>query len=153
LRFEHQLRYATFKLQSETDVPAWKPLSWPAVVLENRIDFFSSLCIVLALLCSLSLIVLELSDGLPSLRSVLTSVVVLLTVLNVTTRTLQSGLAVNEDVQRYREYKGKTSYLLTRFRHSTDHREKIQLMHGMERAAEDELRGFLIAHGKAKFIV
>ena len=79
--------------------------------------------------------------------------IIALLILNVATRAVQDGLAAPEELQRYNDYAGKIRYLLQRFDDSRDVDEKLLMMGEMERAALEELKGFLRAHFEARFIV
>ena len=73
--------------------------------------------------------------------------------VTVATRAVQDGLAAPEELQRYNDYAGKIRYLLGRFDASKDATDKLELMVEMERAALEELKGFLRAHSEARFVV
>src|SRR5690606_30126471 len=79
--------------------------------------------------------------------------IIVLLIINVAGRAVQDGLAAPEEFQRYNDYAGKIAYLKSRFEHAKDNEEKLELMVEMERAALEELKGFLRAHHEAKFIL
>ncbi len=152
IRFRHQENYANYKLQKTTNHPL-QILKWPAAVLQERTQALASFCLIGSLLCSLVIVIghltgIEFAHHLGWPAGIIT-----LLILNVATRAVQDGLAAPEELQRYNDYAGKTKYLLQRFDDSNDPAEKIELMGEMERAALEELKGFLRAHFEARFIV
>jgi hypothetical protein len=152
LRFRHQANYADFKLQNHTDKLV-NVLGWPSAVLQRRIQGFSTFCLLSSLICSLIIVGghalhLEFSH-----HPILPFLVIVFLILTVAGRTLQDGLAAPEDFQRYNDYAGKTRYLLERFENSGNPSEKLDLMSEMERAALEELKGFLRAHSEARFVI
>jgi hypothetical protein len=157
LRLKHQANYATHKLKRRADQPLWRPLDWPAPVLVRRTETLASLCLLSALLVSCVIVIGMLTGHFATMPVVyevtLPGAIIGLMILNVATRALQDGLAVHEETQRYSDYAGKSRYLLTRFDASRDRQEKCQLMKEMERAAVEELKGFLRAHSEARFII
>lgn len=153
LRFKHQRNYATYQLLSETDKPLWKVLSWPAKVLQERLEKLASACLLLSLCASTLIIVGHFAHfTLPSTPP-LPAVIVILMILNVAIREVGAGLTAPESLERYHDYAEKIRYLLTRFDESSNAEKKFNLMEEMERAALEELKGFLRAHHNAKFII
>ncbi len=150
IRFKHQANYAGHKLQKKTD--RLSILKWPAAVLQSRIQFFTSMCLVLSLGCSLLIIVGHWTQWTWT-EPYLPAAIISLLVLNVTGRAVQDGLAAPEEFQRYNDYAGKIAYLKQRFETVQTNEEKLNVMVEMERAALEELKGFLRAHDEAKFIV
>ena len=153
LRLKHQAHYVAYKLQRSTDKPLWRLSSWPPIVLQQRIETIASFCLIGSLLLSIFITLGHFIEW-PIVRNLaISSTVILLMILNVATRAIQDGLAAPEEVQRYNEYSGKIHYLLARFEASQDDQEKLQVMEDMERAAFEELKGFLRAHARARFIL
>lgn len=152
MRFRHQDNYATHKLQKTTSKP-FRILKWPAAVLQERMQGLASFCLIGSLICSLVIVIghltgLELAHHLGWPAGIIT-----LLIINVATRAVQDGLAAPEELQRYNDYAGKIRYLLQRFDDSRDVDEKLLLMGEMERAALEELKGFLRANFESRFIV
>lgn len=153
LRLKHQAYYASHKLQKFTNQPLWKPHKWPINVLNARLTMITSACIVGALTVS-AYIVLGHFCHWPMAHSVaLPAIILCFLVLNVATRGVLDGLAVREEVQRYTDYAGEVRYLLTRFEASHDRDERLRIMRDMERAAVEELKGFLRSHSEARFVL
>jgi len=152
IRFRHQANYAAHKLQKQTNKP-FSMLKWPAAVLQQRMQGFTASCLMGSLLCS-AVIVLGHVTGAAFAHHFGWSVgVIVFLVLTVAGRTVQDGLAAPEELQRYNDYAGKIRYLLGRFEASGNSAEKLELMVEMERAALEELKGFLRAHFESRFIV
>lgn len=152
MRFRHQDNYATHKLDKQTDKPLYI-LKWPAALLQGRMQGLASFCLLGSLVCSLIIvgghffhIEFANSIGLPA-------TIIGLLILNVAARAVQDGLAAPEELQRYSDYAGKIHYLLERFDASHNPAEKLELMAEMERAALEELKGFLRAHSEARFVL
>jgi hypothetical protein len=153
LRLRHQADYAAHKLRRDTNQPFWTPHRWPTSVLKERLGSLSSFCIIGALFASAYVVVAHFAD-LPLADSpAMPAVSLCFLVLNVTARGIMDGFAVREESQRYVDYAGEVRYLLTRFESTRDQSERLQLMQDMERAAIEELKGFLRAHSEAKFVV
>jgi hypothetical protein len=152
LRFRHQENYASHKLQKTTDKPL-NILQWPAAVLQERMQALASFCLIGSLVCSLVIVIGHLSEWEFANTPGWPVGIITLLILNVATRAVQDGLAAPEELQRYNDYAGKTRYLLQRFDDTHNPAEKIEMMGEMERAAFEELKGFLRAQFEARFIV
>jgi hypothetical protein len=72
-------------------------------------------------------------------------------VLGIAFRTVQEGLAISKDIERYRDYRGKVRRLFLCFEETQDRSKKLRLMEELELSAVDELRGFLRAHRESGF--
>lgn len=152
MRFRHQDNYATHKLQKTTSKPL-QILKWPAAILQERTQALASFCLIGSLVCSLVIVIGHLTGIEFAHHPGWSAGIITLLIINVATRAVQDGLAAPEELQRYNDYAGKIRYLLQRFDDSHDPAEKIELMGEMERAALEELKGFLRAHFEARFIV
>lgn len=152
LRFRHQANFATYKLQKHTDRP-FRILKWPSAVLQARVEGLATFCLLGSLACSLVIVIgyakhIELAHHIGWPVAIITFLI-----LTVAARAVQDGLAAPEELQRYNDYAGKTRYLEHRFDASGDQAEKLRLMAEMERAALEELKGFLRAHSEARFVL
>lgn len=67
-------------------------------------------------------------------------------------RTIQEGLAPDEEIERYEDYKSRTIQLRDRFE-TTDVKKRLHLMEELEHATVDEMKGFLRTHHKATFVL
>ena len=68
-------------------------------------------------------------------------------------RTLQEGLAPDKEIERYNDYRGRTSQLRDRFEHTTEMQERIHLMEDLEVASVEEMKGFVRTHHNARFVL
>jgi hypothetical protein len=153
LRLKHQAHYTAHKLQRTTDQPLWKPHKWPINVLNSRLGSITSTCLVGALAVSFYMVAAHFMHW-PMAHSVaLPAVILCFLVLNVSTRGVLDGLAVREEAQRYTDYAGEVRYLLTKFESVHEREARMRIMQDMERAAVEEMKGFLRSHMEAKFIV
>ncbi len=152
MRFRHQDNYATHKLQKTTSKPL-RILKWPAAVLQERTQALASFCLIGSLVCSLVIVIGHLTGIAFAHHLGWPAGIITLLIINVATRAVQDGLAAPEELQRYNDYAGKIRYLLQRFDDSRAVDEKLLLMGEMERAALEELKGFLRANFEARFIV
>lgn len=153
LRFTHQYDYANHKLSEDRDKPPWQFLRWPPLRQEGAIRAVVSTCFVLALVCSLCIIVNREFDIKPAAAPFLSSLALSLAIIGVAMRTLQEGLGVTKDVERYRDYRGKVNRLQIQFDQLSDSEAKLGLMEEMELAVVDEMKSFLRTHRDAAFIL
>jgi hypothetical protein len=153
LRFDHQYDYATHKLSESTDRPLWQFLKWPLLRQESAIRGWVSFCFIAALLCSVGVIVNRYFEINPSIAPYLGGTTLAIAIVGVALRTIQEGLGITKDIERYRDYRGKVRRSLLYFDETTDQHKKLRLMEEMELAAVDELRGFLRTHRNAAFVL
>ncbi len=153
LRFKHQSDYAAHKLKKDTTQPLWKPHRWPTAVFKGRLDGLSSFCVVGALGTSAYVVLAHFWQWPLADSPAMPAVSLCFLVLSVTARGILDGLAVREESQRYVDYAAEVRYLLTRFESTKVQGERLQLMQDMERAAIEELKGFIRAHYEAKFVI
>jgi hypothetical protein len=152
MRFRHQDNYATHKLDTQTDKPL-RILQWPAALLQERMQGMASFCLLGSLACSMIIVVGHLFHIEFANSIWLPAAIIVFLILNVAARAVQDGLGAPEELQRYNDYAGKIHYLLERFDASHDPAEKLELMAEMERAALEELKGFLRTHFEARFVL
>lgn len=151
-RFRHQLAYASHKLQRHTDRPL-SILKWPAALLQDRMQAVAVTCLLGSLMCSVVIVVGHLLHSEVASHIGLPVTIVICLVLTVVARAVQDGLAAPEELQRYRDYAGKVRHLLARFDLAGTPAARLELMAEMERAAFEELRGFLRAQSEARFVL
>jgi hypothetical protein len=153
LRFSHQYDYATHKLSDAKDNPFWQFLKWPPLRQESAIRGVVSFCFVTALLCSIGVILNREFDIKPAAAPYLDSLTLAIAIVGVALRTLQDGLGITKDLERYRDYRGKVNRLQIYFDQSTDPEKKVRLMEEMELTAVDEMKGFLRTHREGAFLL
>jgi hypothetical protein len=145
LRLDHQYDYVAYKLSASTDRPFWLFLKHPLLRQQSAIRDVVSFCFGTALLCSIGIIVNRYFSIKPSANAYLASATVVMTIIGVAVRTIQEGLGIDRDIERYRDYRSKVGRILLRYEEGNQ-ATKRQLMEEMELAVVDELRGFLRAH-------
>ena len=104
-------------------------------------------------MCSLVIVIGHVARVEFAIHILLPAAIIVFLIFTVATRAVQDGLAAPEELQRYNDYAGKIRYLLRRFDSSREPAEKLELMAEMERAALEELKGFLRAHSEARFVL
>jgi hypothetical protein len=160
LRLRHQLQYALYNLQTSTDKPWRKFLFWPPIVQERILGSLGATCMVLALIVSAAIIlghVVALVAGNVPLAVVLehtalNSLAVALAVVAIAVRTLEDGLAIRADIDRYQHYAGRIQGLLREFDASASIRSRLHVMRECEKLCFEEMREFLVAHHQTRFI-
>jgi hypothetical protein len=151
LRFKHQYDYSTYKLSTSIDQVPWKFFQWPILRQQSAIQGAVSFCFITAFLCAIAVIVSRYFHLAPAIDPYFGSATLVIAIIGVALRTIQEGLGIAKDIERYRDYRGKVSRLLLCFEETTDRAKKLRLMEEMELAVVDELRGFLRAHRDAAF--
>jgi len=128
-------------------------LEWPSAVLQGRTQGIASFCLLASLACSLIIVIGHVTGSEFTRHVAWPAGIIVLLILTVASRAVQDGLAAPEELQRYSDYAGKIRYLRGRFEGSQDATYKLNLMLEMERAALEELKGFLRAHSEARFVM
>lgn len=153
LRIKHQFDYATHKLSEDQDKPHWRFLSWPVLRQEAAIRSVVSFCFYAALFCSVAVIVNQWLDFRPAYAPHLGGLALMVAIVGVAFRTVQDGLGISKDIERYRDYRGKTRRLRVAFENEPDLHERLEVMEELEIESVDELRGFLRTHREAAFVL
>jgi hypothetical protein len=151
LRFEHQYRYAVYKLRTSTDLPFFKFLRWPEVLQRNALSGISSACFACAIVCSLILVyghAFGLSDVIVVKVGALALTVAL---IGAALRAIEEGLGLDREIERYCDYRGRTFQLRERFDNTVDRQTRLHLMEELEIASVDEMKRFLGSHYNASF--
>jgi hypothetical protein len=152
LRFDHQYSYAVYKLRKFTDRPVWHFLTWPAVRQSALLSDLASLSVVGAIMCAMALVYCHLFGVREEVQLYTRIGAIVSALVGAALRTIQEGLALDQEIERYSDYRSRTFQLRDRFSRTTDVRERIHLMTELELAAVDELRGFLRTHHNARFV-
>jgi hypothetical protein len=122
----------------------------------------ASFCFLCALFCSAALIygytldVLARSSaiGIPANAELyLRTTAIAVAILGAALRTIQEGLSPDREIDRYKDYRGRTFQLRERFKQTTDAKERLHLMEELELASVDEMKGFLRTHHNARFVL
>jgi hypothetical protein len=153
LRFMHQCDFANHKMTESKDRKLWQFLKWPLLRQQAMIRALVASCFVLALLCSAAVIVNRVFEIKLTYDNYFGSAAIVIAIIGVALRTLQDGLGVTKDIERYRDYRGKVSRLLLWFDATTDGKTRLKLMEEMELAVVDEMKDFLRTHQDAAFVL
>jgi len=161
LRLRHQLQYAQYKLQTSTHKPWREFLGWPPIVQERILGGLGAACLVLALVVSAA-IVLGHVAGLVAGESLLAtalehpalnSLAVCLAIIAVAIRTIEDGLGLKSDIDRYRDYASRMQRLLHDFDGTSGIRNRLRMMEECEQFCFEEMREFLVVHHQTKFVL
>lgn len=153
LRFAHQQDFANHKLKESKELNIWRILKWPLLRQQAAIRAAVASCFVGALICSAAVIVNRVFELRPSLDKYLGIVALSVAIIGVAFRTIQDGLGVSKDIDRYRDYRGKVRRLMVWFEATADPQIRLRLMEEMELAVVDEMRDFLRVHQEAAFVL
>ena len=153
LRLNHQYSYAVYKLRRADDKPIWRFLKWPAIRQASVLSNMSSVGLTVALVCSAVLICTHAFGIGADIEPAFRMGAIVSALVGLALRTLQEGLAPEKEIERYNDYRGRIAQLRNRFQETRDQNELLHIMEELERAAFDELRGFLRTHQHAKFLL
>jgi hypothetical protein len=153
LRFEHQYGYAMFKLDSSTDKPFWRFLGWPPSMQWALLSRISSSFFMVALILSAFLICESLFASSEVVETYLRTAAIVVALVGAALRTIQEGLGLDAEIDRYREYRQKISRLHDRFKRSTHYQGRLELMDDLEYASVEEMQDFFRTHQKATFVL
>jgi hypothetical protein len=153
LRFDHQYNYAIYKLRKAAHQPLWEFLKWPAFRQLALLSGLASFCFVGALVCAAVLVYAH-AFGVPEDTELYVRIgAIALAIIAAALRTIQEGLGLDQEIERYSDYRGRTFQLRDRYIRTIDTRERLHLMAALELAAVDEMAGFLRTHSKATFVL
>lgn len=153
LRFDRQYGFAAYKLKTSTDRPLWHFLKWPPICQIALLSSLTSACFVGAIICSVVLVYGDVFGIDESIELIVRTAAVSVALVGVALRTVQNGLASDQEIDQYRDYRAKTAQLRDRFKHAADVKERFHLMGELELAAVDGLRAFLRTHQKSTFLL
>lgn len=153
LRLDHQYSYALHKLRISNDTPIWRFLEWPAIRQASTLSALASVTLSAALVCSAVLIYIHAFRTGDQLEPTLRMGAIVAALVGLALRTLQEGLAPEEEIERYNDYRARIAQLRERFQETKDQNQRLRIMEDLERAAFDELRGFLRTHRRARFLL
>ncbi|MFN7934583.1 MAG: hypothetical protein U0R19_14730 [Bryobacteraceae bacterium] len=152
LRFEHQAGYAAYKLKDETRKPVWNFLSWPARLQLRIFSGCGAICFFAAIACSLVLIYGHTFHLPPQIHSNVGISAIVVALIGAALHSMQEGLGLERDIERYYDYQCRVVQLTARFQASAGNNEKIHLMQDLEMTSVEELIGFLRTHKHARFL-
>ena len=153
LRIKHQFDYVTHKLSEDRDRPHWQFLNWPVLRQEAAIRSVVSFCFYAALLCSIAVIANQWLGFRPGYAPHLGSMALIIAIVGIAFRTVQDGLGISRDIERYRDYRGRTRRLRVAFESEPKLHERLKIMEELELESVNEMRGFLRTHREAVFVL
>jgi hypothetical protein len=150
LRIMHQIGYANHQLKDDRRIFSAAPRRQAAVF-----SAFGFTCVILV--CVIHLGVLAGVFFRPSVweaNSALASMVIIwIAIAALAVRAIQEGLQPEREVERYEQYRSSVRFVLERFDRASSQSEKLQIMQEMERLVFDEMRNFLIAGNRSRFLI
>lgn len=153
LRIEQQHLYAQFKLRTDTNVSVIGFANWPIPLQEFVLRFLSSVLILIALFASLLSIYGHSFDFAPFKHVAFSGVTVVAFIIGAWIRAVEESLVIGPEQERYNDYGARVLEIRRRFDSARDETARLELMEEMEREVFDELRGFLRANKKARFVL
>jgi hypothetical protein len=152
LRILHQLRYADYKLHDDHKILSSMPAR----------QFATLSLISLALITLLVAIHAGILMGVTvwpqhwhtsNIHVVAVLLIIWIALAALATRAIEEGLQPEREVERYRQYRAAVRTILERYNDASTQTQKLEIMVDMERAAFDEMRNFLIAFERSRFII
>jgi hypothetical protein len=152
LRFDHQYSYSVYKLRESTDRAVWQFLKWPARRQIAVLSGLASACFVAALICAGALVWCHTFRVSEETELYIRTAAIVVALIGAALRTIQEGLGLDQEIERYSDYRGRTIRIRDHFNRGTDVQERLHLMADLELASVDELIGFLRTHHNATFV-
>lgn len=150
LRIMHQIGYANHQLKDDGRVFSASPRRQAAVF-----SAFGFICIILV--CVIHVGVLAgafFPSSISAENSALASMIIIwVAIAALAVRAIQDGLQPEREVERYQQYRSSVRFVLERFDRASSQSEKLQIMQEMERLVFDEMRNFLIAGNRSRFVM
>lgn len=153
LRIEHQYMYAQYKLRTDTNASVLGFTDWPLSLQEFALRFLSSALIFIALLASLCAIYGHVFDFATFKHAAFSVITVVSFILGAWIRAVEESLVIGPELERYNDYGARVLDIRRRFDGTRDEAALLDLMAEMEREVFEELRGFLRANKKARFVL
>jgi hypothetical protein len=162
LRFDHQVGYAHHKLRPERIEPVLAFTEWPVIHQLKVLSASAGFCFVCASICSVILICSYAAgvlgdnqhQGLSLLvQNCVRTAAIAIAIIGAALRTVEGGFAPEKEMERYEDYRSRTTQLRDRFVAATDLKERLYLMEELELATVDEMKSFLRTHHNATFVM
>ena len=152
LRILHQLHYAEYKLHDDHKIFSKMPIR------QVRTLSLLSLASITLLITShagiLAGVIFWNAFWQGSNAHVVAAVVIIWIALGaLATRAIGEGLQPEREVERYRQYRSTVRGILERYDSASTQTQKVEIMLEMERVAFEEMRNFLIAHERSRFVM
>jgi hypothetical protein len=148
LRLEHQLQYANYALRTDQTIFPTSCVRQLRILRDLILGF---IFIVFLAHLAVALALFAHWTRFPALPFHLTIIWLAIGILAV--RTVEEGLQPGREVERYTQYRAAMLSLLKRFDDTTSPRERMSVMLETERAAYQEMRGFLKTNDDARYVL
>ena len=159
LRFEHQIKYCQTRLNLGRGRRGFlnKSLLQQQYILKNYwsivITLFVALHILLIGTLATSIFLPEIRELLHHWSPFLHLFIIWLAIIAIAIRTVEHGMGIHSDIERFRNYKGKVEALQAEFDIAQAPNEKHHVMRSMEEVVYNEMCDFIKIHNEAKFVM
>lgn len=150
LRIMHQIGYANHQLKDDRRIFSAAPRRQAAIF-----SAFSFTCIILVCVIHLGVLAgVFLKASAWAVNSAIASMIIIwIAIAALAVRAIQDGLQPEREVERYQQYRSSVRFVLERFDRASSQSEKLHIMQEMERLVFDEMRNFLIAGNRSRFVM
>jgi hypothetical protein len=150
LRIMHQIGYANHQLKDDRRIFSAAPRRQAAVF-----SAFGFTCIILVCVIHLGVLagVFFKSPTWAVNSEVASMIIIWVAIAALAVRAIEDGLQPEREVERYQQYRSSVRFVLERFDRASSQPEKLQIMQEMERLVFDEMRNFLIAGNRSRFLM
>jgi hypothetical protein len=150
LRIVHQVNYANNQLKDDRRIFSTSPRRQAAVL-----SGFAFSCIILV--CAIHVAALagifSNSPVWAAHSEIASTIVIWVAIAALAARAIQDGLQPEREVERYQQYRSAVRFVLERFDLAESQKGKLRIMQEMERLVFDEMRNFLIAGNRTRFVM
>lgn len=150
LRIMHQIGYANHQLKDDRRIFSAAPRRQAAIF-----SAFGFTCIILVCVIHLGVLAgVFFRSSIWAHNSATASMIIIwIAIAALAVRAIQDGLQPEREVERYQQYRSSVRFVLERFDRASSQSEKLQIMQEMERLVFDEMRNFLIAGNRSRFVM
>jgi hypothetical protein len=150
LRIMHQIGYANNQLKDDRRIFSAAPRRQAAVF--SGVSF---ICVILVCAIHVAVLagVLSQSSVWEAHAEMASLIIIWIAIAALAVRAIEDGLQPEREVERYQQYRSSVSFVLERFDAAASPKEKLQIMQEMERLVFDEMRNFLIAGNRSRFVL
>lgn len=150
LRIMHQIGYANHQLKDDRRIFSPAPRRQAAVF--SSVSF---ICVILVCAIHVAVLagVLSQSAMWVAHAEIASLIIVWIAIAALAVRAIEDGLQPEREAERYQQYRSSVAFVLERFDRAASQREKLHIMQEMERLVFDEMRNFLIAGNRSRFVM
>jgi FtsH-binding integral membrane protein len=150
LRIMHQIGYANHQLKDDRRIFSASPRRQAAVF-----SAFGFICIILVCVIHVGVLagVFFKSSAWAVNSEIASMIIIWVAIAALAVRAIEDGLQPEREVERYQQYRSSVRFVLERFDRAASQSEKLQIMREMERLVFDEMRNFLIAGNRSRFVM